>query len=85
MNRKQALAFLTKEGNLDVPCSRYGNDSSECAKVAWRVAKNLEYHNGDPITEDSLDAIMSLVVNDHDDVSYILREYKIPRHKKETP
>ena len=75
MKRSEGLAYLTKDGNLRVPCSRYGSDSVECAEVAWRVAYVLSRETGEPITRDGLDHAMSLVVNDHDDVAYTIRNY----------
>ncbi len=64
-----------RDGNLRVPCSRYGNDTAECAPVAWRIAYLLSRESDEPITEDSLDWAMGLVVNDHDDVAYLIRTY----------
>lgn len=55
--------------------SRYGRTSAECAPVAWRLAYVLARETGEPITYDDLDYAMSLVVNDHDDVAYIIRTY----------
>lgn len=58
-----------------VPCSRYGTTSRECAFVAWRVAYLVSRETGEPITLDHLDHAMSMVVNDHEDVAYIVRQY----------
>lgn len=74
MTRTEAIAYLTAD-NGRVPCSRYGYDSESCAPVAWRVAELIADANGEPITADDLDFVMDLVVNDHDDPEYILREY----------
>lgn len=62
-------------GHLLVPCSRYGRTSAECAPVAWRLAYLVARECGEPITTDDLDYAMGLVVNDHDDVAYIVREH----------
>lgn len=62
-------------GWLHVPCSRYGSTSRECAPVAWRVAYLLAKECGEEITEESLDYVMGLVVNDHDDPAYIVNQY----------
>jgi hypothetical protein len=62
-------------GWLRVPCSRYGSTSDECAPVAWRLAYLITRESGEEITTDDLDWAMGLVVNDHDDVAYIVREY----------
>jgi hypothetical protein len=75
MNKSDGIAFLTQDGNLAVPCSRYGRDSEDCAPVAWRVAYLVARETGEAITEESLDYAMSLVVNDHDDVAYMVRTY----------
>lgn len=69
MTRKEAIAFLTREGNFRVPCSRYGRDSLECAAVTWRAAQRLD----DPPTFEDLEYLMGLVVNDHDDIAYLLK------------
>ncbi len=55
--------------------SRYGRTSRECAPVAWRLAYITAREIGDDITPENLDYAMSLVVNDHDDVAYMIREY----------
>lgn len=80
MKRSEGIAYLTNNGEdnyLRVPCSRYGADTEECAPVAWRLAYLLarEGLGGEPVTEEGLDYAMSLVVNDHDDVRYIINEY----------
>lgn len=62
-------------GWLHTPCSRYGRTSADCAPVAWRVAYILARETGESITTGNLDHAMSLVVNDHDDVAYIVRNY----------
>jgi hypothetical protein len=55
--------------------SQYGATSAECAPVAWRLAYVWAREAGEPVDEDSLEHAMSLVVNDHDDVAYIIRNY----------
>lgn len=75
MTRTEAIAFLTRDGNLRVPCSRYGHDSLSCAKVAVKVEAILAAETGEETTEESLDYVMGLVVNDHDDPEYLLRNY----------
>lgn len=62
-------------GWLGVPCSRYGRTSRECAPVAWRVAYLVAREQGEEVDQDRLSHAMSLVVNEHDDVAYIIREY----------
>lgn len=63
-------------GWLRCPGSRYGYDSAECARVAYRVSKILARDSGEPI-ESWLDTVMSLVVNNHDDPQETLRNYAI--------
>jgi hypothetical protein len=78
MRRRDGIAYLTRNGqdnHLQVPCSRYGRNTRECAPVAWRLAYILARETGEPITEDTLDHAMGLVVNDHDDVAYVIRTY----------
>lgn len=62
-------------GWLRVPCSRYGATGAECAPIAWRVAYIMARETGEEITAETLDYYMGLVVNDSDDVAYIVREY----------
>lgn len=76
--RRDGIAYLTNNGNDDglyVPCSRYGRNTRECAPVAWRLAYITSRETGEGITTDDLDHAMGLVVNDHDDVAYMVREY----------
>ena len=75
MKRSEGIAFLMKDGNLKVPCSRYGRDTEECAPVAWRLTYIFCRETGEPITFDKLDYNMGQVVNDHDDVAYMIRNY----------
>lgn len=75
MKRKEGIAYLTRGGNWLAPCSRYGRTTEECAPVAWRLAYLIARETGEPITEHDLDHAMSLVVNDHDDVAYMVRTY----------
>lgn len=62
-------------GHLKVPCSRYGRTGTECAPIAWRFAYLYAKSIGDPVDLDLLDYAMSLVVNDSDEVSYLIRNY----------
>jgi len=74
-NRDYALAFLMQDGNLAVPCGRYGSDTRSCAPVAWVLSRIMQYHSGEPITYYQLDSDMALVVNSADDVAHMIREY----------
>lgn len=60
---------------LFVPCSRYGGSTGQCALVAWRVAYLVSRETGEAITLDHLDHAMFMVVNNHDDVAYMVRQY----------
>lgn len=73
--RRDALAYLLADGNLRVPCSRYGRDTAECAPIAWQVARITARESGNPVYRELLDFTMGLVVNDHDDVSYMVNTY----------
>src|SRR5215211_8528361 len=72
MSRSDGIAFLLREGNLRVPCSRYGFDSESCAPVAWELAAVVADSTGEPIDADALDYAIGLVVNDHDDVAALI-------------
>ena len=55
--------------------SEYGRTSRDCAPVAWRLAYLMARETGEDVTEDTLAHAMSLVVNEHPDVAYIVRNY----------
>ncbi len=55
--------------------SEYGSTSADCAPVAWRVAYIFARESGEPITRESLDYAMSLVVNEHDVVRHLIANY----------
>ena len=59
-----------------VPCSRYGRDSETVAPAAYAAAVIVycETGNGDNFY-DTLGHCLSLVVNDHDDPEYLIRNY----------
>lgn len=73
--RADGIAWLLKDGNLRVPCSRYGRDTEQCAPVAWRVAFLTARESGEGISKDLLDFTMGLVVNEHSDVAYMVKTY----------
>lgn len=75
MTREEAIAYLEKDGNLRVPCSRYGWDTVSCAPVAYAAEVIVAAETGADSTEESLDYMMGLVVNDHEDIEYLLRNY----------
>lgn len=76
-SRADGIAYLVADAPYAaVPCSRYGSTSHECAPVAWRVAYLVARESsGDPVTYADLDYAMSLVVNDSEDVAYLVRTY----------
>ncbi len=73
--RRDAIAYLMADGNLRVPCSRYGRDTAQCAPIAWQVARLTARESGNPVYRELLDFAMGLVVNDHDDVAYMVNAY----------
>ena len=64
-----------KDGDLLVPCSRWGRNTSDCAEVAWRLAYLVWREGGDEMGPELLDWAMGLVVNDSDGVSDFIRRY----------
>jgi hypothetical protein len=73
-NRRTGLAWLMREG--DLRCfSQYGSGTYECAPVAWRLAYLIARETGEAITIATLEYAMGLVVNEHDDVAYMIRTY----------
>ena len=74
--RRDGIRYLMSNGDLRVPCSRYGSWTSDCAPVAWRIAYLVARETGGmPITHNDLDHAMGLVVNEHEDVAYLVRTY----------
>lgn len=78
MNNDEALTFLNRDGDLMVPCSRWGRSTSECAPVALDLALIVLDANGGDLDEELLDSMMGLVVNDHDDVVDLIAEHGTP-------
>jgi hypothetical protein len=74
MSRGAGIAHLMQHGNLDVPCSRYGRDTAECADIAWYIAVHISGTSGNYIDAALLDETMSYVVNDADYIAAIMRE-----------
>lgn len=62
-------------GWLGTPGSRYGHNSRECAPVAYAAAVVLSGETGEPLTYETLDYVMGLVVNNHDDPEDLIRDY----------
>jgi hypothetical protein len=74
MTLEQAENVLAEDSGR-VPCSRYGWDSRSCAPVAYAAAVIVWNETGEGEFADILDHCMSLVVNDHDDPEYLIRNY----------
>ena len=74
MKPDDMLAYLLQDTGL-TPVSRYGRDGRACAPVAVAVAVILGGETGEPVTRETLEYVMGLVVNDHDDVGYMLKSY----------
>ena len=70
----EIVDYLSADGGK-VPCSRYGHDSESCAYVAGVLCLIMEDATGEQTTDESADYIMGLVVNDHDDVEIMIRDY----------
>lgn len=73
-----AIAYLTQDGkgsHWRTPASRYGWNSGACAPVAYAVGVILAGETGEPLTIGTLDYVMGLVVNNHDDPEALLRDY----------
>jgi hypothetical protein len=75
MTKEQAIEFLMKDGDLPVPCCRYGRNTSECAEVAWAAETILFGETGEGMTKNSLEVTMGLVVNDSGDIEYLIMNY----------
>ena len=74
MDEQEAIDYLTQDSGR-VPCSRYGWDSDSCAPAAYATARIVAAETGEPVTRESLEFAMSLVVNDRDDPEYLIRNY----------
>jgi hypothetical protein len=72
---QHALAYLLRAGNLKVPASRYGTHTTDCAPVAYAVARIVAADKDEPLTADALEHAMGLVVNNHDDPFNVIREH----------
>lgn len=72
MTHDEAIAYLMEDGDLAVPCSRYGRCTSDCAEVCWLAAEAFADATGEEIQYGMLDHLMGLVVNDHDDIAHLV-------------
>jgi hypothetical protein len=65
---------IVREGNLQVPYSRYGHDIESCARVVLAALDVLEQETGSVTTAD-VEHLMGLVVNDHDEPFTLIRDH----------
>lgn len=70
----ESLAYLMQHGNLAVPCSRWGNNTEQCAAIAYAAARIVADETGEPITARDLDYAMGLAVNDSDDLTNLFAD-----------
>lgn len=58
-----------------MPCSRYGRHSDSVTDFALALDRFLSQETGESQTLDTLDLVMSLIVNDSPEPSYLVQEY----------
>jgi hypothetical protein len=78
VNEQESIDYLNREGDLRVPCSRYGTSTSDCAPVAYALADIVAEATGEEITTSDLDYAMGLVVNDSDEVRTLIADHGSP-------
>jgi hypothetical protein len=61
-NRESAIAYLVRDGDRDVPASRYGRTTRECAEATWTAAVQVSTETGFRLSYEDLDDMMGLVV-----------------------
>jgi hypothetical protein len=74
MEEAQAAEEAAQPGQADAPCSRYGRSRSSWFPVAYATAV-IVCNETDGDWAATLYHCISLVVNDHDDPEYMLRNY----------
>jgi len=67
--------FLNSDGNLHVPCSRYGTETFECTEVAIIAEKVYAREAGTSTTVADIDRTMGLVVNDSDEIRQLIEDF----------
>jgi hypothetical protein len=67
-------AYITSQPTGDAPASRYGVKPSQWVPVA-AAAATIMANETDDLTPEGIDYIIGLVVNDHDDIEYLIRNY----------
>ena len=70
---EQIGEYLLLDGGA-VLCSRYGRSTAELVPIVVACLRIVEGATGEPVTVDSLDDMMGLAVNDHDDLEWLIRE-----------
>ena len=75
MNADEQYAYLLQDGDLSVPCSRWGSTTATCARFALLVARAEEYETGEETSREALDSYMRAIVNDSDEVIHLLKHY----------
>ena len=74
MDYQTAIDYLRQNPGR-VPCSRYGWNTESCAPIAAACAVIMQGETAEPSTYASLDHMMGLVVNDHEDPAYLMANY----------
>ena len=71
---QEVEAYIAKDSG-DAPASRYGRSAQSWRPVAIATVDIMAQVTGEPFTAEGVDHIVGLVVNDHDDIEYLIREY----------
>ena len=72
---EQSVREYIERDTGDAPGSRYGTRADQWAPVALAAVAVFQHETGEADTTDSIDGIVSLVVNDSDDIATLLRDY----------
>lgn len=71
-HRYHAIVRYLSRDSGSVPCSRYGRNGVECAEVAAIIDMIVSRATGEESTAQSVNAVMGMVVNDHDEPALML-------------
>lgn len=67
------------DGSTAMPCSRYGRHIEDATGTIYAAAVIVAAETeGDPLCWRDLDYMAGLVVNNHDDVAYVIRAHGAP-------
>jgi len=69
------IRALVERDTGDAPASPYGVKARDWMPVAVAACIVLQGETGERLTEDDVDHVVSMVVNGHEDVAYILVTY----------